>query len=120
MFEEGYLEFRVSIKHDVFNGALDIFSPASQPRHGVVTSNFLPAVTSRRDGDPGFAARKRRYVIKCITVVHELGACSPGFCSATAGAWIIGEEKWTEATLRGCNLFRENKQYIFIIPHLFN
>lgn len=74
LFEEGYLEFRVSIKHDVFNGALDIFSPASQPCHGVVASYFLPAVTSRRDGDPGFTARKKEHVIKYITVVHELGA----------------------------------------------
>lgn len=43
-----YLELWVGIKHDVFNGALNVLSPAGQPCYSVVVSNLLPTVTSRR------------------------------------------------------------------------
>lgn len=59
-----YLKFGVGIKHDVFNGALDVLSPAGQPCHSVVMSNLLPVVTSRWHRDTGFSANEREGVQK--------------------------------------------------------
>lgn len=59
-----YLEFWVGIEHDVFNGALDVLSPAGQPRHSVVISNLLPVVTSRRHWVTGFSVGPRKSVYK--------------------------------------------------------
>lgn len=68
LFVRDYLEFWVCIEHNVFNGALDVFSPAGQPRNGVVMAYFLPAVTRRWYWDMGFSVRARKHISKHTSI----------------------------------------------------
>lgn len=64
MQQIAHLQFWVGIKHDVLIWALDVFSPADEPCHSVIMSNFLPVVPSRWYGDTRVSARARTSAIQ--------------------------------------------------------